>query len=113
MTYINFKTRKKVKIWKGITGSLYHSNQVTFGHITLEKGIDLPEHSHVHEQWTHIIEGKLLFDINGDQKLLTPGITAFIPSNVPHSAKAITECKVIDCFLPVRQDFIELEKQTL
>ena len=113
MTYINFKTRKKVKIWEGITGSLYHSDQVTFGHITLEEGIDLPEHSHVHEQWTHIIEGKLLFDINGDQKLLTPGMTAFIPSNVPHSAKAITECKVIDCFLPVRQDFIELEKQTL
>jgi len=37
-------------------------------------------------------------------------IAAFIPSNTPHSAKAITECKVIDCFLPVRQDFVELQK---
>jgi hypothetical protein len=31
---------------------------------------------------------------------------------MPHSAKAITACKVIDCFLPVRQDFVELEKNT-
>ncbi|MFA6923369.1 MAG: cupin domain-containing protein [Bacteroidales bacterium] len=113
MPYIDFKTRKKVKIREGITSSLYHSDQLTFGHVTLEKDIDMPEHRHVHEQWTHVIEGQLLFDMNGDQKLLTPGMSAFIPSNILHSAKAITECKVIDCFLPVRQDYVELEKQTL
>ena len=112
MPYVNFKTRKKVKLWEGIIGTLYHSDQVTFGHITLQKGIDLPVHNHLHEQWTHVIEGELLFDLDGDQKLLTTGMTAFIPSNLPHSAKAITECKVIDCFLPVRQDFVDLEKNT-
>ena len=68
-------------------------------------------HNHVHEQWTHVIQGELLFDINGEQKLLTNGMTAFMPSNIPHSAKAITDCKVIDCFLPVRQDFVALEKE--
>lgn len=112
MPYINFKTRKRVKIFEGINGSMYHSKDITFAHVTLEKGAVVSLHNHIHEQWTHVIEGEMQFDINGDQALLTPGMTAFIPSNTPHSAKAITLCKVIDCFLPVRQDFIELEKQT-
>ena len=72
----------------------------------------LPEHSHIHEQWTHLIKGELEFDIRGEKQLLTPGKTAFIPSSLPHSAKAITGCKVIDCFLPVREDFVELEKNS-
>jgi hypothetical protein len=43
---------------------------------------------------------------------LSPPPAAFMPSDVPHSAKAITKCKVIYCFLPVREDFVELEKNT-
>jgi len=39
-------------------------------------------------------------------------MTAYIPSNVVHSANVITKCKAIDCFIPVREDFIELENRT-
>ena len=60
----------------------------------------------------NLIEGELEFVLNGEKKLLTPGMTAFIPTNVPHSAKAITKCKIIDCFLPIREDFIKLENET-
>lgn len=112
MPYINFKTQKKVKIWEGITATLYHSAQATFAHITLEEGSEAMTHHHIHEQWTHVIEGELLFTLDGDQQLLTPGMAVFIPSNLPHSAKAITTCRIIDCFLPVREDFVELEKNT-
>ena len=112
MPYINFKEQKKVKIWEGITARLFHSAQATFAHVTLKKNAVVQLHHHVHEQWTHIIEGEMLFDMDGEQKLLTAGMAAFIPSNLPHSAKAITECRVIDCFLPVREDFVELEKNT-
>jgi quercetin dioxygenase-like cupin family protein len=110
MPYINFNQRKKVKIWEGITASLFHSAQATFAHVTLEKGAQVLLHQHPHEQWTHVIEGEMLFALNGEQQLLTPGMTAFIPSNLPHSATAVTLCRVIDCFLPVREDFVELEK---
>lgn len=30
---------------------------------------------------------------------------AIIPSNIPHSAKALTACKVTDIFSPVRKDY--------
>jgi|ERR1700741_531411 len=110
MPFIDFKTKKKVQLFEGINASLFHSENITFAHVTLDKDALLPEHRHIHEQWTHVIAGELQFTINGESKLLTSGMTAFMPSNAPHSAKAITECKVIDCFLPVREDFVELEK---
>jgi quercetin dioxygenase-like cupin family protein len=110
MKFIDFKSKKRIKIWEGINGSFFHSDQITFGHVTLDKGAIVGEHHHLHEQWTHVIEGEMEFTIGGETKTLTPGMAAFMASDVPHSARAITLCKVIDCFLPVRQDFIELEK---
>jgi quercetin dioxygenase-like cupin family protein len=112
MPFINFNTNKVVKIWDGIYGTLAHSEQQTFGHFNIDHGTVLPEHSHVHEQWCHVLEGELEFTIDGEKMLLTSGMTAYIPSFAPHSAIARTACKVIDCFTPARQDFIELEKQT-
>ena len=112
MPFIDFNNKKKVKIWPGISGPLFHSDNITFGHFTIEEGSDLPEHNHPHEQWTHLIQGKLEFNISGEIEILTPGMTAFIPPNLHHSAKAITECKVIDCFLPVREDFVKLEQDS-
>jgi len=111
MPYIDFNSKKKVDIWPGINGSLFHSDQLTFGHFTIEKGAKLPEHHHHHEQWTHLIQGQLEFDIDGEKKVLYAGMTAFIPYELPHSARAITKCKVIDCFLPVREDFMKLENE--
>ncbi|MFC1730075.1 cupin domain-containing protein [candidate division KSB1 bacterium] len=112
MTYIDFNTRKRIQIWEGISGPVFHSDQATFGHFTLEAGCILPVHRHPHEQWTNLIEGELEFNIDGEIKLMRAGMTAFIPSDIIHSAKVITECKVIDCFMPVREDFRELENKT-
>ncbi|TND09013.1 MAG: cupin [Bacteroidetes bacterium] len=111
MTFIDFKNKKTVQIWEGINASFFHSEQITFGHVTLDKGAIVGEHSHVHEQWTHVIEGEMEFTVAGETKILTPGMAAFMPSNAVHSARAITLCKVIDCFLPVREDFAALEQQ--
>ena len=112
MAFVDFSTKKRLKIFEGITGTFAHSQQSTVGYITLEKGVHAPEHKHIHEQWTHVLSGELEFTCGGETKLLIPGMSAHIPSNVLHSAYAITECKVMDCFSPVREDFVELEKTT-
>ncbi|TLU98941.1 cupin domain-containing protein [Dyadobacter luticola] len=113
MPFVNFNTKKVVKIWDGIYGTLAHSENQTFGHFTIDHGTVLPEHSHFHEQWCHILEGEIEFTVAGEKMLLTTGMSAYIPPHAPHSAVAITACKVIDCFTPPREDFIELEKNTL
>lgn len=112
MTFIDFNTRKQLQIWDGISGPVFHSDQATLGHFTIEAGCDLPGHSHPHEQWTNVIEGEFDFTIDGESTVMRAGMTAYIPSNIVHSAKAITQCKVIDCFIPVREDFVELGKKT-
>src|SRR5687767_9178670 len=112
MSFVDFNSKKGLKIFEGITGTFAHSAKSTFGYVILEKGVRAPEHSHIHEQWTHVISGELDFTLGGETRKLTPGMSAFIPSNVPNSAHAITECKVMDCFSPVREDFVELEKNT-
>jgi len=113
MPFIDFNKKKIVKVWPGINGPIHHSESITIGIFALDEGIELPEHSHPHEQWSNLIEGRLEFNINGELTVLEPGMTALVPSNLTHSGKALTKCKVLDCFLPVREDFKELEKKQL
>jgi len=110
MPFINFNTIPHLKLMEGIHGALYHSEQLTFGHLVLEQGAVLPEHHHVHEQWTHLVEGQLQFTLDGETRILSPGESVFIPSEQKHSAKALTLCKLIDAFLPVREDFKTLAR---
>jgi quercetin dioxygenase-like cupin family protein len=53
----------------------------------------------------NVISGKLQLTIGDDTRVLEPGVVGVIPGNVPHLAKAITDCKVIDIFYPVREDY--------
>ena len=89
----------------GIKGYYAHGNQITFGLVELEAGSSVPLHSHVNEQITYILEGQLDMIIGDHACSLTNGMYHVIPSNTLHSAIAKTDCKVIDVFNPVRQDY--------
>ena len=89
----------------GIKGYYAHGNELTFGYVEIKAGSNLPAHHHVHEQITYIIEGQLDMMIGGEHYSLTPGMYHVIPSNTPHSAIAVTDCKAIDVFNPVREDY--------
>ena len=89
----------------GITGYYAHGENMTFGLVELKAGSSVPMHQHIHEQTTYIIEGQLDMVIGGVACSLTPGMYHVIPSNTPHSAIAKSDCKVIDVFSPVREDY--------
>ena len=110
MAFVDFNSKVKLTIWPGIVGSFHHTDSITFGHIQLDKGTPLPEHSHPHEQWTHVIKGKLKLTIEGESQILEPGMSAYIPSDKKHSGQALTHCYVIDCFSPVREDIRDMEE---
>ncbi len=93
------------EIIKGFNGRLFHTNSFTIAFWEIEEGAILPEHSHIHEQSTQVIEGKLELVIDGVSTVLEPGMIANIPSNVIHSGKALTNCKVTDVFSPTREDY--------
>jgi quercetin dioxygenase-like cupin family protein len=89
----------------GITGYYAHGAQLTFGYVEIKAGSNLPQHQHIHEQITYIIEGHLDMMIGGKSYSLKEGMYHVIPSNVPHGAVAVTDCKLIDAFSPVREDY--------
>lgn len=89
----------------GLTGYYAHGIHLTLGYVEIKGGSILPEHHHVHEQITYIIEGQLDMMIDGKPCSLTAGMYYVIPSNIPHGAVAVTDCKVIDAFNPVREDY--------
>jgi quercetin dioxygenase-like cupin family protein len=101
----NIKDIKPRELVPGITGYYAHGQNLTLGYVEIEAGSDLPQHQHPHEQITYIIEGQLDMMIGGKPCSLTAGMHYVIPSNVPHGAVAVTNCKVIDVFNPTRDDY--------
>lgn len=89
----------------GLTGYYAHGTNITLGLVEIKAGSNLPLHQHPHEQITYILEGQLDMTIGDEHCPLTAGMYYVIPSNVPHGAVAITDCKVIDVFNPVREDY--------
>ncbi|MEO7307155.1 MAG: cupin domain-containing protein [Ferruginibacter sp.] len=110
MPYINYNTKKKVTIFPGAYSAMEHSEQISYGCVSLDEGVIIPEHSHPNEQWTYIVEGQMDFTLNGEKQLLIPGMGAYIPSDALHSAVAVTACKVIDVFTPMREEYKALEE---
>jgi hypothetical protein len=48
-------------------------------------------------------ERKLI--VNGTPHRLTTGVSFVIPPDVPHSGRALSNCRVLDVFAPVREDY--------
>jgi len=99
------KDIKPKELVPGVTGYYAHGNRHTLGLVELKAGSVVPEHHHLHEQITYILEGQLDMKIGEKSVSLTPGMYHVIPSNTPHSAVAVTECTAIDTFSPVREDY--------
>lgn len=93
------------EIVPGFHGKMVHTDGLTVAHFRIEAGSILPEHHHVHEQVTNVIEGELEMTINGVTQVCKAGMVATIPPNVPHSGRALTDCKVVDVFRPTRADY--------
>ena len=96
---------EQIEMIKGFKGRFFHTNSSTIAFWEIEKGAILPEHSHIHEQTTQVIEGKLEMTIDDKTMVLKPGMIVCIPANIKHSGRAISTCKLTDTFCPVREDY--------
>jgi quercetin dioxygenase-like cupin family protein len=66
-----------------------------------------PEHSHVHEQMTLVMQGKVKFILGSEERIVSAGDVLQFPSNHWHGATMLDEEVVlIDIFTPIREDFL-------
>jgi quercetin dioxygenase-like cupin family protein len=96
------------EIAPGFFSKLIHTSTNTINFITVEAGCSVPLHQHVHEQTSFVIEGQFEMTVEGDTVVLDANKFAVIPSNALHGGKAVTNCKLIDVFSPVREDYKRL-----
>ncbi len=89
----------------GFKARFVHSANMTISYWEVTKGSRLPAHQHFHEQISQVTEGKFELTIDGKSMVMEPGKVAIIPSNAVHSGLAITDCRVMDIFCPVREDY--------
>lgn len=89
----------------GFHARMVHTAGLTIAHVQIEAGSVLPEHQHPHEQITNILEGIMEMKVGGETSVCTGGMVVTIPGDTPHSARALTDCRVIDVFRPVREDY--------
>ena len=105
MSFQDLKEIQEREIVPGYRARFLHSENMTLAFWDVDPGAALPEHSHTHEQIANVLEGQFELTVAGESRVLEPGQIAVIPSDVPHSGRAITACKLLDAFHPCRDDY--------
>ncbi len=93
------------EIFPGLRARIVHSERTSQSWVSIDAGATFPEHNHPHEQTVNVLEGELELVVDGNVHRLTPGQVFVIPPHVSHSGRAITACRVLDVFAPVREDY--------
>jgi len=105
MTFMNLQNIPEKELAPGYRVRLVHGDSMTMAYWTIDAGAPLPEHSHPHEQIATLTEGEFELTVRDETRTLRPGDVAVIPPNSPHSGKALSPCRMIDAFHPVREDY--------
>jgi|SRR5579872_6376407 len=94
------------KMSETISRRLIVGENEMLGWVYLKKGAIVPSHKHVSEQITVIEKGALEFELQGRKVLVKAGEILVIPPNVEHSAFALEDTVDLDCFSPLRMDWL-------
>ena len=105
MPFLTIETLAEKEIVPGFNGRFLHTANLTLAYWNIKAGSILPEHHHIHEMVVNLIEGEFEMTVGGQTQTLKSGMVATIPGNVPHSGKALTDCRIIDVFYPIREDY--------
>ena len=80
---------------------------MTVASLSLLKGAEVPWHSHLNEQMSLLLTGKLLFEFEGGHQFtVNAGEVMEIVPHLPHRVVALEDSTVFDLFSPVRADWL-------
>ncbi len=93
------------EIAPGFFSKLIHTENNTINFLEVKAGNAIPLHSHPHEQSSFVLEGSFEMIVDGEAQILTSSNFVVIPGGIIHGGRAITDCRLIDIFSPVREDY--------
>lgn len=95
-------------VGKGLTRQILgYDGQNMMVKVKFEKGAFGTPHLHYHTQTTYVIDGSFEFTVNGAKQIVKTGDGVYIEPDALHSCLCLEEGTLIDCFSPMRADFIE------
>lgn len=111
MAVQHFTEMKTVSIREGAERRLGYTDHLMMVIIDFNDGPQAepdPPHAHPHEQVSYVAEGEIFFFLEDERERLGPGDMYLVPPDKPHSIQLLTEhVRLVDCFTPIRQDFLE------
>jgi quercetin dioxygenase-like cupin family protein len=96
-----------------ISRKLVVGKREMLGYVTFKKGAVVPAHRHTSEQITYVLKGVLKFAIREKDYSVKGGEVLVIPSNLVHEAVAMEDTDSLDCFSPLRKDWLTGKDQYL
>ena len=77
--------------YSSAVGGCVEGDRMMVALMRMPAGTGAEPHSHPNEQWIFILEGTFRMTVGGQAVEAKPGSVVYIPSNVVHSAQAVTE----------------------
>ena len=108
-TFFRWSEVPSEQVKADISRRLITGERVMLALVELQNGCVVPQHAHMHEQVTYVLEGCLRLTVGDDAAVsydLCGGEVIHLPSNVPHGAVALEDTRVLDVFSPPREDWI-------
>jgi quercetin dioxygenase-like cupin family protein len=78
----------------------------------LKAGSVMQPHQHPQEQIIHILSGRMKVNVGDDSRVLGPGDSYYLASNVAHGVETLEDTRVLDTFSPPRDEYIALDEQS-
>ncbi|HVB04328.1 MAG TPA: cupin domain-containing protein [Chitinophagaceae bacterium] len=110
MTLVQLRQIQPVEIFPGFRARMVHTKQMSIIYLDIRSGSVFPEHHHPHEQVSSLVSGSFELTVNGKTIVMQPGTVIVIAPDEPHSGRALADCRIIDTFHPVREDYRALMK---
>lgn len=88
-----------------IRRTLIRGEKLMICRFDLDQGVEIPVHSHPHDQAGYVVSGLIRVTVDGEVLELGPGDSYCAPAGVPHSAQALEKTVVVDTFSPPRDDY--------
>ncbi len=100
------KDAKPITMLPGLTRkTLAQGQSMMICEFTFDAHVEVPIHSHPHEQVGYIVKGHVEMTIEGKKFELRQGDSYYAPSNVPHGALTLEPSVIVDTFCPLREDY--------
>jgi quercetin dioxygenase-like cupin family protein len=108
-SYFHWNDVPQEQVKPDLSRRLITGERIMVANVELQRGCIVPQHAHVHEQISYVLDGCLRLTVGDDgaeSYELRAGAVVVIPSNVPHAAEALEDTRVVDVFSPPREDWL-------